>query len=177
MGIHAAQVVFGDVQEAQPTGRVVRALHLGAGRGRTRPVFWDWDARFAGEVLSCERFWGGCDFGWRARCDDLSAAHARARAHVHHVVCGANGILVMFDDDDGVAQVAQAAQRFDEAIVVALVQSDTGLVQHVKAARQAGADLGGESDALGFAAGEGAALTVEIEVTQADFIEKAESVG
>jgi hypothetical protein len=58
----------------------------------------------------------------------------------------------MLDHDDGVAEVAQALERVEQARVVALVQADGGLVEHVEHAGEAGADLRGEADALALAA-------------------------
>jgi hypothetical protein len=69
----------------------------------------------------------------------------------------ADRVLVVLDDDDRVAEIAQAPQRFEQPVVVALVQADAGFVQHVEHARQAGADLAGEADALAFPARQGAA--------------------
>ena len=80
----------------------------------------------------------------------------------------------MLDDDERVAEVAQAGQRLDEPVVVALVQADARLVEHVEDADQAGADLGREPDALGLAAGERARRAVEAEVVQADVEEEPE---
>ena len=54
----------------------------------------------------------------------------------------------------GVAQVAQPAQRAEEALVVALVQPDARLVEDVEHAHEARADLGRETDALRLAARE-----------------------
>ena len=51
-----------------------------------------------------------------------------------------------------IAQVAQPPQRGDEPVVVALVQADARFVQHVEHARQPGADLRGQPDALRLAA-------------------------
>ena len=82
----------------------------------------------------------------------LAAMDAGARAHIDDVIGGADRILVMFDDDDRVAEVAQAPERGQEAVVVALMQADGGLVEHVKHAGQARADLRGQADALGLAA-------------------------
>ena len=70
----------------------------------------------------------------------------------------------MLDDDQRVAQVAQAAQGVDELRVVGLVQADGGLVQDVEHAGQTRADLGGQTDALGLAAGEGACAAGEGQV-------------
>src|SRR5262249_10024741 len=63
-------------------------------------------------------------------------------------------VLVMLDDDDGVAEVAQALEGVEEAGVVALMQPDRGLVEHVKNTGKAGADLRGKADALALAARE-----------------------
>ena len=67
---------------------------------------------------------------------------------------GADGVLVVLDHDQRVAQVAQPGQGLDQPAVVPLVQPDRRLVQHVEHADQAGADLGGQPDALRLAAGQ-----------------------
>ena len=104
--------------------------------------------------------------------DEPPAARTRTGADVENVIGGADGVLVVFDDDDAVAQVAQLAHGRDEPVVIALVEADARFVEHVEHARQPGADLRGEPDALRLAAGERAAFAVEIEVAQADFHEE-----
>ena len=79
---------------------------------------------------------------------------AGAGAHIDDMVGGADGFLVMLDDDDGVAEIAQALERFQQLLVVALVQADGGLVQHIEHAREPRADLRGKPDALALAAGQ-----------------------
>ena len=64
-----------------------------------------------------ERYLPVSESGWvsissrRALRDDLAAVHAGARADVEHVVGGANGFLVVFDHQHGVAEVAQVLER------------------------------------------------------------------
>ena len=65
---------------------------------------------------------------------------------------GEDRVLVVLHHDHGVADVAQVLERFQQAGVVALVQADGGLVQHVEHAGETGADLRGEPDALALAA-------------------------
>ena len=96
----------------------------------------------------------GHDVVGRALRHDLAAVDAGAGADVEHMIGGADGVLVVLDHDHGVAEVAQALERLQEAGVVALVQADRGLVQHIEHAGEAGADLRGEADALALAAGE-----------------------
>ena len=100
--------------------------------------------------------------------DDLAAVLARARPDVDDVVGDADRLLVVLDDDHGVAEVAQAHERVDQALVVALVQADRRLVEHVEHADQPAADLRGEPDALGLAAGQRAPSAVERQVVEAD---------
>ena len=59
------------------------------------------------------------------------------------------------DHNHAVAQIAQAFEGGEQAVVVALVQADGGFVQYVHHTGQAAADLAGETDALCFAAGKG----------------------
>ena len=66
----------------------------------------------------------------------------------------------MLDNDDRVAQIAEPTQGGDEAIVVALMEPDAGLVENVEATRQTRANLRGQPDPLGFAAGKRAAFAV-----------------
>ena len=77
---------------------------------------------------------------------------AGAGADIDHVIGDADGVLVMLDHDHGVAEVAQPLQGFEEPRIVALVQADRRLVEHVEHAGEAGADLRGEPDALALAA-------------------------
>ena len=61
----------------------------------------------------------------------------------------------MLDDEDRVAEVAEVFERGDEALVVALVETDAGFVEDVEDAAETRADLRGEADALAFAAAQG----------------------
>ena len=121
---------------------VVRRLALG-----------DRHRHLAGEVFAGQRFRVLHDLGGRALRHDVAAMHAGAGADVEHVVGEPDRVLVMLDHDHGIAEVAQPLQRLQQPRVVALVQADRGLVQHVEHAGQPRADLRGEADALAFAAG------------------------
>ena len=111
----------------------------------------------------------------RPRVDHLAAVLAGTRSDVDDPVGRGDGVLVVLDDDEGVAEVAQAGQGLDEPVVVALVQPDARLVEHVEDTDQARADLGGQPDPLRLAAGERARRAVEAEVVEADVEEEAEA--
>jgi hypothetical protein len=103
---------------------------------------------------------------------DLAAMDAGAGADVEDVIGLADRLLVMFDDDHRVALIAQVLQRRQQPVIVALVQADGGLVEHVEHAGQARADLGGEPDALAFAARERAGVAAERQVFEAHIVQE-----
>ena len=94
------------------------------------------DRACAAQELAGQRVRRGLDVVDRALGDDLAAVLAGARAHVDDPVGRAHRLLVVLDDDQRVAEVAQALQRADQARVVALVQTDARLVQDVQHAGQ-----------------------------------------
>src|SRR2546427_11869792 len=75
-------------------------------------------------------------------------------------------LFAVLDYDDGVAEVAQVFERGEEASVVALVQADRGLVEHVHDAGEPRADLAGEPDALGLAARQRVRAAVERQIVE-----------
>ena len=98
----------------------------------------------------------------------MAAMHAGAGADVEHMIRQTDRVLVMLDHDHGIAEVAQPLQRIEQPRIVALVQADRGLVEHIEHAGQARADLRGEANALAFAAGQRAGGTRQRQVIQAD---------
>jgi hypothetical protein len=91
----------------------------------------------ARQVLAGQRARCGLHLLERALRHHAPAVDARAQAHVDHMVGRADHVLVVLDHEHAVADVAQMAQRADQAVVVALVQADAGLVQHIHHAGQA----------------------------------------
>ena len=126
----------------------------------------------AGQIFAGPGIWRRDQIVDLALGDDVAAVDAGAGADVDHFVGGADGVLVVLDHDHGVAEVAQPAQRFQKPRVVALVQADRRLVEHVEHAGQAGADLRGEPDALALAAGQRARGAGEGEIFEPDVDQK-----
>ena len=93
---------------------------------------------------------------------------AGAGADVEHVIGAADGVLVVLDHDHGVAEVAQPFEGFEQARIVALVQADRRLVEHIEHAGEAGADLRGEANALALAAGQRAGGARQREIIEPD---------
>ena len=128
----------------------------------------DGDFPEAAEVLACQGLFGGDDVLQGAFGDDPAAVLPGARAEVDYMVGGAHYGLIVLDDEDGVANVAEALEGADEAVVVGGVKADGRLITDVEHAHQAAADLGCQSDALGLTAAEGAGGAVQGDVVEAD---------
>jgi len=74
----------------------------------------------------------------------------------------------MLHDDHRIADVAQVAKGAQQAFVVALMQADRRFVEDVHHPNQAGADLTGQANTLGFAAGQGVGAAIQGQIIQAD---------
>ena len=92
--------------------------------------------------------------------------HTGTGADIHNIISLAHGILIVFDHDQGVAQVAQALHGGDQFIIVALVQADARLVQHVQHTGQRAADLGGQADTLALTARQGCRAARQGQIAQ-----------
>ena len=102
---------------------------------------------------------------------------AGARSHVDNVVGGFDGFQIMFHNDDGVAKVAQVAQRIEQARVVTLMQTDGRLIEHVHDTGQTGADLRCQPYPLCFAAGKSLCRAIERQVVEADVDKESQARG
>ena len=102
---------------------------------------------------------------------------AGAGAHVDEPVRGAHHLLVVLDHEHGVAEIAQPFERADQPPVVALVEPDRRLVEDVEDAHELGADLRREPQPLRLATGERTSRPVEVEVADADVVEKGETLA
>ena len=124
------------------------------------------------QVAARGGFGRGGQVGHAALGDEAAAAHARAGADVDQVLGAADGVFVVLHHDQRVAFGRELVQRVQQDVVVARMQADGGFVEHVAHALQVAAQLGGQADALGFAAAERGRAPVQREVAQADLLQK-----
>mgnify|MGYP001020185006 CR=1 FL=1 len=167
------------------TGLVV-PLRVLSGRSRTKPEIATPDGVVAQRVITHPPRGFAKHFGWdrawpeynpyQAR-RDAAAVHARARPHVNHAIGGADHVFVVFDHQHAVAQIAQVLERGDEAVVVALVQSDGRLIEHIHHARQATADLRSQANTLRFAARKRFGAALQAQIAQAHVVEKFQAAA
>src|SRR5690606_26118537 len=164
LGVDVLEVVLAGAHDAQHA----LLVDLAALRGRL-------DLPAAREVVARDRALLRRQLGIRPRVDDLAAALARKGPDVDDPVARLDRLLVVLDDDERVAEVAQRLERLDEAAVVALVQADRRLVEHVEHARESRADLGREADALRLAARQGSRRAAECQIVEAHAQEELEA--
>ena len=166
-----------DLAEGDGDGEVLEVVFAGALNGKTGlwflvSGFWSKATNFAAQPLAG----GGMDFRRFSLREDFAALETCSGAHVDEVVGGADDVLVVFYYNHRISEIAESGHRGDEAGGVRGMEADGRLVEDVDHSAQAGTELGGELDALDFAAGEGAGGAVEREVIKADVFEEAEAL-
>ncbi len=164
--VHAAQVVLAGALDHDFPGLGTLPARLGYR-----------DDLPAGEVGAGQRVRAVQQFLQRPGDNDVAAVLARPGPDVHHPVGGADGVLVVLDHDQRVAEVAEPDQRLEQPAVVALVQPDRRLVEHVEHADQAGADLRGQPDPLCLPAGQRRRCPVQRQVVKPHIQQEAQPGG
>ena len=97
---------------------------------------------------------------------------SRPGTEIHDIIRRANRVFIVLDDNHRVAEVAQALQRVEQAMIVALMQPNARFVEHIQHADQTRADLRCQPNPLRLAARQCIALAVQGKVRQADVLQK-----
>ncbi len=126
------------------------------------------------EVIGGQGFLGFEDLLKRALRHHFAPANPRARPQIDDMIGLANGVFIMLYHDHRIAQIPQALKRFQKPVIVPLMQANRGLIQHIENTGQPAANLAREPDPLGFAARQGSARAVEVQVIQPDIVKKAQ---
>ena len=116
-------------------------------------------------------------FGW-AFGDDAAARVAAFGAEVDDPIGGLDDVEVVFDDEYGVAGVAEFVEHLQQLGDIGEMQAGCGLIQDIQC--PPGGFLGqfrGQLHALGFAAAERRGLLADLEITQPDFLQRLENVA
>src|SRR5262249_16138491 len=88
----------------------------------------------------------------RAVGNNESAVCSGSGTQVDDIVGPLDCLLIMFDDQNRVAKVAQVLESPQQLEVIPRMKSASGLVHHVEAAAQLRTYLGSQPDPLAFAA-------------------------
>ena len=130
------QIVLGDALQNE-TRRVLCHQTLEAHTNLLAPT----------QVSACQRI-GAAQVLRAAIKHNLPTALAGAGAHIDHAVGGQHHGGVVLYHHQRVTGVTQALHGHNNAVHIARVQADAGLVQHKQRVDQRGAQCGGEVDAL-----------------------------
>jgi hypothetical protein len=106
-----------------------------------------------------------------------AAQASGAGAEIDDVIGALDGFGIVLHHQHGVAEIAQTAERIEQAVVIARMQADGRLVQNIQHAAQLRSDLRGQADALGFAAGERGGGTRQAQIIEADGGEKLQAIA
>src|SRR5262245_36544405 len=82
-----------------------------------------------------------------------AATGPRAGAEIDQMICAADRVLVVLHDHQRVALLLETCKRIEQYPVIARMQADRRLVEHVADAAQIGAQLCREPNSLRLAAG------------------------
>src|SRR5687767_10758299 len=113
---------------------------------------WNWDFPFAADVQTRYGVAIARHIVCRTARYHNSAMRARAGAKIDNVIRATNSFLIVLNNQDRVAQIAQRGQRIQQTPVVARMQTDRRLVQNVQHAAKLRSNLRRQTDSLTFAA-------------------------
>ena len=99
--------------------------------------------------------------------DQAAAVPPRARPQIDDIVRAPDRLFIVLDHQHGVAEIAQIFERSQQPPVVAVVQSDRRLVQHIQHAAQLRSNLRRQPNALPLAARQSRRRAIERDVSQA----------
>ncbi len=145
-----------------------RAIHPDALPGPAEPDRRHRNRQLAPQVLGGQRPRLVHEALEAAAVDHAPALLAGAQPEVDDMVGDADHVGVVLDDDHRVALIAQLPEDVDEAPVVAGVQADRRLVEHVERADQRRPERRRQVDALRLAARERRREPVERQVIEPD---------
>ena len=115
------------------------------------------------------------NFFYRTLSYYFTAMLACSRTDVDNLVGSIHRFLVMLNNNQRIAQIAQMLECFQQLTVIALVQADARFVQNIQYACQAAAYLRCQTDALRFAAAERTGASVQRQVIKAYVIEELQA--
>ena len=161
LGVERLEVVQAGPPDEEPP-RSGAALGTDRGDAVPRQVI-------AGQALAARQ---PADRGRRTLIEDPAARLPRARPEVDEMVGRAHDVLVVLDDENGVAVVAELGQQSEKPGGIGRMKAGRRLVEDVKDPAQPAPGLRGQPDALDLAAGERVGGAVEAQVAEPEAFEE-----
>src|SRR5215510_4964733 len=95
------------------------------------------------------------DGGWWPSRDEMATVFTRSWPQVKDIIGCQNGLTIVLDDQDCIAQITQAFEALEQALIIALMQTNTRLVEDIEHPHQARTNLRCQANALAFSTREG----------------------
>ena len=118
----------------------------------------------AREISARDRRLGCGDLFRGSACYDLSAVNTCTGADVNYKISLAHSVLVVLNDYNAVAEIAEIFEGGYELSVIALMETNARLVQYIKHARECRAYLSCKPYALSLAPRESSRRSCEVEI-------------
>jgi hypothetical protein len=87
--------------------------------------------------------------------DEVTTLLTSPGAEIDNVIGRDDRVVVMLDNNNGIVEIAKLPQRLQKPVVVPLVKPDAGFIENIEYPREARTYLGGKTDPLRFAGGQG----------------------
>src|ERR1700689_69590 len=107
----------------------------------------------------------------------MSAGFSGTGAEIHDIICATDSLLVMLDNQNGIAEIAQSFECTEQAAIVTRVQADGWLVKYVKDPAGGGADLCRQAYPLRFSTRKSCGGAIQSKVTEANVEKELESLS
>ncbi len=105
----------------------------------------------------------------------MTAVNTWSGSHLDDMVGSTDGIFVVLHHDHAIADIAQLLEGGDHFDVIARMQANARLIQHVEHTHQPRTDLRGEAKSLVFAPRKGGRPAVQVQVVEADSYEQTQT--
>src|SRR5437660_5057802 len=144
------------------------AANLERARTNQAAILWRFDFELASQVLRRERLSAFNHFTSRALKNYFAPELARPRTDVNELVRRQHHFRFVFDNQNGVPDIAEILEYANESRIVARVQANRRLVENVKRADQRSSQVGRKLNSLRFSARQSRSEPVESQVLKTD---------
>ena len=127
-------------------------------------LFGNNNTALAGHELSGNGIFVGFDLLGSAFGNNFATMNTSPRTYINNMIGRGYGIFVMFNHNHCIAQITQAYQGFEQALVVALMQTDGGFIEDIHNSHQTGTNLAGQTYPLSFTARQSVGAAIERQI-------------
>src|SRR5437763_11466544 len=119
-----------------------------------------------------------CGDGLRsASCNQVSPFGARAGTEVDDVIRAPNRFFVVFDHDDGIAEVAQFFKCGQQPGIVFMMQTDRRFIEDIQNAAEFRTDLSCQTYPLALASGQSICRAIKAQIVKTNSIQEFQTIS